>query len=120
VHELSIAQSILDIVDQYVPADRQPEVKTVRVQVGDLSGVVVDSLSFCFSAVTAGTPLEQAALEITAVPLEAECRTCRNRSRIEEFVFLCPACGGSDLLVTSGRELQVTEIELADEPSEHL
>jgi hydrogenase nickel incorporation protein HypA/HybF len=118
VHELSIAQSICEIVGQYVTPEKQHAVKSVRVLVGDLSGVVPESLRFCFGAITAGTPLERAGLTITAVPLEAECRDCRRRFTVEQLQFLCPACGGTDLAVLSGKELQVTEIELHDELAE--
>jgi hydrogenase nickel incorporation protein HypA/HybF len=118
VHELSIAQNILEIVRQYVPQEKERAVKSVRVMVGDLSGVVSESLTFCFGALTTGTPLERATLAITAVPLQAECRDCRRRFTVEQLQFLCPACGGTDLLILSGKELQVTEIELLDEFTE--
>jgi hydrogenase nickel incorporation protein HypA/HybF len=117
LHELSIAQSICEIVEQYVPAASRQHVRSVRVLVGELSGVVPDSLAFCFTAITAGTPLGGASLEITHVPLRAECRSCHETFHVEQPVFLCPSCGGSDLLTLSGRELQVSQIELNDEPS---
>ncbi len=117
MHELSIAQSICDIVGQYVPAGSRQNVTSVRVVVGELSGVVTDSLAFCFTAITAGTPLQGASLKITHVPLRAECRSCHETFHVEQPVFLCPSCGGGDLLTLSGNELQVSEIELSDEPS---
>jgi hydrogenase nickel incorporation protein HypA/HybF len=55
MHELSIAQSIVEIVHQYVPVGNCRSVKTVRVLVGEHAGVVPDSLSFCFEAITAET-----------------------------------------------------------------
>jgi hydrogenase nickel incorporation protein HypA/HybF len=115
MHELSIAHNVLEIVQQYVPMNQQEDVRTVRMMVGELSGVVADSLAFCFQAITAGTPLERAVLEIEHIPLRARCRQCENLSTIEQTRFQCPACGSTDVEITSGRELQVREIELANE-----
>jgi hydrogenase nickel incorporation protein HypA/HybF len=67
VHELGLANSILDIVRQYVPAERAWAVRSVRVRVGDLAGVVPDSLAWCFSAIVSDTPFDKAALTIDHV-----------------------------------------------------
>jgi hydrogenase nickel incorporation protein HypA/HybF len=60
MHELSLANGIFDIVRQYVPAERALLVRAVRVRVGDLAGVVPDSLAWCFSAIVSDTPYEKA------------------------------------------------------------
>jgi hydrogenase nickel incorporation protein HypA/HybF len=115
VHELSLAQSIVEIVQNTARENGGGRVVTVGLRVGDLSGVVVDSLSFCFSAITSGTPLEGARLHIDRVPVRARCRDCAAESNIEDLTFLCPACGNGNLEITSGRELQVSHIEVEEE-----
>jgi hydrogenase nickel incorporation protein HypA/HybF len=67
VHELSLANSIFDVVRQYVPVDRAPLVRAVRVRVGDVAGVVPDSLAWCFSAITSDTPYARASLVVDHV-----------------------------------------------------
>ena len=114
MHELSLAQNVLEIVQQYLPADNAHAVRCVRMKVGELSGVVIDSLDFCFNALASGTPLQGVRLEIEQIPLRARCRKCSNVFRIENTLFRCVACGSTDLEILSGRELQVTEIELDD------
>jgi hydrogenase nickel incorporation protein HypA/HybF len=116
MHELSIAQSIVDIVHQYVPGGNCQSVKTVRVLVGELAGVVPDSLSFCFEAVTADTSLQGASLELEHVPFELRCRPCGLTFKSHEGIVLCPFCEGSDTQVIAGTELRVLDIELLDEP----
>jgi hydrogenase nickel incorporation protein HypA/HybF len=118
VHELSIAQSIVEIVEQTASANGSGRVRSIKLRIGELSGVVVDSLDFCFLAITAGTKLEGAHLEIEHVPLTAECRSCRQTFAVQNNVFLCPFCKSGVCSVVSGRELQVSEIELEDEPQE--
>ena len=114
MHELSIAQNVLDIVHQYVPPEDRHRIATVGMKIGELSGVVVDSLEFCFTAITSATPMKDARLKVTEIPVQARCRTCSATFRVEYSEFRCPSCGGTDIEVTAGRELQVTEIELRD------
>jgi len=114
MHELSIAQNVLDIVHQYVPAEDRHRIATVGMNVGELSGVVVDSLEFCFTAITSDTPMREARLKVVEIPLQARCRSCAAAFRVEHSQFSCPSCGSTDLEITAGRELQVTDIELRD------
>jgi hydrogenase nickel incorporation protein HypA/HybF len=115
MHELAIAQNILEIVRQSVPEEQAPDVKWVRVRVGQLSGVIPDSLDFCFSVIVGETKMRQAGLAIEQVPTVSRCKECGNQFQIEDMVFVCPACKSTDLEIITGRELQVVEIELIDE-----
>ena len=114
MHELSVAQGILDLVRQHVPPDQAGAVRTVSVRVGALSGVVADSLAFCFEAIVAGSPYAGASLSIDRVPTRAACHDCSREFDIEGLVFRCPQCGGPQVRLVSGDDLQVTSIELAD------
>jgi len=114
MHELSLAQSVVEIVQQYVPPGNHGGVKSVKMKIGELSGVVVDSLAFCFEAITSGTPLEGARLDVEHVPLRCRCKTCNRESDIHDNVFRCGVCGGADIEIIAGRELQVLEIEVDD------
>ena len=120
MHELSIAQSIVTIAVEHLPPEPSATVRSVRVKIGELAGVVPDSLEFCFSAVTAGTRLEGAHLEIERVAARARCSSCGTTSAVDGFAFLCEHCGGAGLTLIEGDELQVTELELDEEqPEEH-
>jgi len=118
MHELSIAQSILDIAARHIPDGTTCQVTTVRVRVGQLAGVVTNSLEFCFQAITRGTRLDGARLAIEEIPVTAACSACSARFRIDDSRFACPACGSTAITITTGRELQLTEIELDDEPTD--
>lgn len=112
MHELSIAQGILDIVRQYVPAAHGEKVRAVKVRVGHLAGVVPASLDFCFGAIVAGTPYAPAFLAIEEVPAAIHCHACERTSVIDGPAFACPGCGSPDVALDSGGELQVVEVEL--------
>lgn len=115
MHELSIAQNIVEIIHQYVaPVDRN-RVRSVITVVGEQSGVVADSLTFSYQAITASTILEGSTLLIEHIPFTIHCSACGLESNTEMGCIQCPACGSMDSTVVSGTELRVREIELADE-----
>jgi hydrogenase nickel incorporation protein HypA/HybF len=118
MHELSVAQGILDLVRRHVPGDQAGAVRAVTVRLGRLSGVVADSLDFCFGAIVAGTPFGGASLSIEHVPTRARCLDCAGEFEFEGLVFRCAACAGSHVRLVSGDELQVIAVELEDTPPE--
>jgi hydrogenase nickel incorporation protein HypA/HybF len=120
MHELAIAQDILEIVQQSVPKGQEAAVRKVRIRVGKLSGVVPDSLGFCFGVIANDTLLNQASLAIEQVPTVSRCRDCACGFQIEDLAFICPACKSTNLELVSGKELEVVEIELEDDSGEAL
>ena len=118
MHELGIAQNILEIVRQSIPGDQAGAVRGIRIRVGQLSGVVADSLEFCFGAMVSDTDMRRATLAIEQVPTTAQCRDCGHRFRVEEFDFACSGCGSARIDLVSGKELEVVEIEMAEEQDE--
>lgn len=117
MHEATIAAGILDIVRQHVPAVDGRRVRAVRVRVGDIAGVVPDSLGFCFGAIVAGTDYSSAFLEIDRVPARGACGDCGHVAEIDSLPpFTCPSCGSPFIIVTSGDDLDVVDVELDDTP----
>jgi hydrogenase nickel incorporation protein HypA/HybF len=115
LHELSFAENIVEIIHKSVPAEELEDVRIIRMKIGALSGIVADSLDFCFSAISAQTSLANARLEIENVPFSVQCNSCRKTFINDIGIVVCPECGGIDTNVVAGRELQLIEIELADE-----
>lgn len=115
MHELSIAQSIIDIVHQHVPQAKLENVRIVRILVGEGSGVVADSLAFSLQAITADTSLANARMNIETIPFRISCAACSTISDNDGGLRICPACGSGNTTVISGTELRVKDIELVDE-----
>lgn len=113
MHELSIAQSIVDAVDEQASARNATLVKTVRLRIGEASSIVTDSLTFCFEMVSSEYPLLAGAqLLIDSVPHRARCRHCSAEFAVINFVAQCPTCEGWETDVISGTELQLVEMEI--------
>ena len=115
MHELSLAQNIVDIVQQHVPTGQATSITTIKLRVGEMSGVVADSLDFCFTAITSSTPLGSAKLQIEHIPFTLRCSVCANSFTSEFGTVLCPTCGNENTEVVGGTEMQIVEIELRDD-----
>jgi hydrogenase nickel incorporation protein HypA/HybF len=116
MHEMGIALEIIDIATASIPEDlKGSKVEQIHLAVGKLSAIVPDSLRFCFSIATKDTALEGAELVIDTKPVVAVCNACKARWTIERPIFTCQACESGDLTLESGRELDITSIEIAEE-----
>jgi hydrogenase nickel incorporation protein HypA/HybF len=114
MHELSIAQNIMEIVLKHVPDEVR--IRSIKVAVGRLSGVIPESLEFCFGSVIDDTPLDGAQLEIERIPVKARCSTCNEMfTKDDDTVYICPACGSTDLEFITGTELKVVEVAIAED-----
>lgn len=109
VHELAIAESVLDTITARL-GERQ--VREVRLEVGRLSGISVDSLRFCFELAAAGTIVDGADLDIVEPAGRARCAACAEEFVLDERILLC-ACGSSDVRVLAGEELRIVSVQVS-------
>jgi hydrogenase nickel incorporation protein HypA/HybF len=116
MHELSIVSSVVDSVTESAAAY---PVLEVRLRVGALASVVVDSLEFCWGIATEGTEIEGAKLVVKTVPVVVWCEPCGKASELDGVQsFRCPLCGELTMDVRQGRELEIESIEI-DEAGEN-
>jgi hydrogenase nickel incorporation protein HypA/HybF len=112
MHELAITQSVVDMVVKRT-AGRQ--VSLVRLEVGQLSGVVPDAMEFCYELLISGTSLEGSTLVVDQIPGAGHCRSCGQDFALDDLILLCP-CGSAEVDVIAGRELRVLSVDLVAEP----
>lgn len=110
MHELSIAQSILEIAEKAAPKDKRAVVTGVGIQVGELSGVEVDALQFALSIIKKDTILDRADLNIEVIKGEAQCSGCKTVFPFPSFGTCCPQCSAYSMTILKGRELKVLNI----------
>jgi len=113
MHELSIVSSVVDTVTESLGAYPGARVIEVRLRVGVLASVVVDSLEFCWGIATEATPLAGSKLVVTMVPILAHCTHCAADVALEGVrSFRCPRCGQPCNDVRQGRELDIESFEI--------
>lgn len=108
MHELGISRNIAAIVSEAAAGRR---VRRITCEIGRLSGVIPDAISFCFDAVIKGTELEGASLEIREVEGRARCEACGSVFPVDTLSAGC-ACGSRRLVHIAGQELNVKSMEL--------
>lgn len=120
MHELSIADAILETVRGEASRRAGARIVAVGVRVGELSGVNPDALRFSFEALVAGTELDPLSLEIEPCPRRERCEECGETFEPAEFTLICPNCGGHDTRCISGHELEVAYLEIAESEPTHV
>jgi len=112
MHELSIAEGIVSVVRDSVQLGKSERVRTVEIVAGELTGIVRETLDFCFEFAAKDTILEGAALVVAIQPISGRCRACGEQFAVERYEFVCPKCAATDIEMISGRELYVKQVEV--------
>ncbi|MEP7010097.1 MAG: hydrogenase maturation nickel metallochaperone HypA [Acidobacteriota bacterium] len=113
MHELSIAHSLVELALPVVERAGSPRVREVRIAVGVLGGVSVDSLLFCYDIAVRDTLLEGSRLVVREVPLIVHCATCARDVELPgPTQFRCTVCGTPSGDIRKGRELHIEAIEV--------
>jgi hydrogenase nickel incorporation protein HypA/HybF len=110
MHEMSLAQGVMQIVEDYARAEQCQRVTAVILEIGQLAGVEAEALRFCFEAVTRDTVAQGAELRIVALPGQGWCLACSETVAIGELYDACPRCGGFQVQPCGGTEMRVKEL----------
>jgi hydrogenase nickel incorporation protein HypA/HybF len=112
MHEMSLAEGVLQIIEDHARLHAFRRVKAVWLEIGRLASVEVDAIRFCFDAVTRDSIAAGARLEIVDTPGAAWCMKCSQPVPVSTRHDACPRCGSFQLQVTGGTELRVKELEV--------
>jgi len=120
VHEISIAQSIVDIAEAKARERNSRSIQLIKLRLGEFTTIVPEALEFAFEIARQGTLAEYALLEIEVVPLAVRCVVCEAVTQPAAGVrLICERCG-FPLEIVSGEELQIEYIEIETEEEESL
>lgn len=112
MHELALARSLTELVDDYAAKHGVLRVKQINIRLGELSAMT-RALHFCFGSASQGTSCEGAILNIQEIPLTVQCGTCDAIKKPNgKYNFRCPDCGMPAPKIITGKEMQLNSIEL--------
>lgn len=112
MHEMSLAEGVVQLVEDAARADGCGKVRAVWLELGQLACVEQEALRFCFDAVARGTIAQGARLEITEIPGRGRCESCDGDVPVNTLYDPCPICGGYRIQVIGGDEMRVKELEV--------
>lgn len=111
MHELSISESITDLVVEYARREHVGHVSRVVIEVGVAASVDPEALAFCFPITAEGTVAAGAELVINRIALKVRCESCQTEHAPPTQISPCPACGSFARTILEGREMRVVTFE---------
>jgi hydrogenase nickel incorporation protein HypA/HybF len=112
MHELSLAEAMLDIIKEQAKQEGFSRVTKVVLEIGALSHVEADAMTFCFDAVVEDSVAKHAILEIQRTPAKAQCPECQHIDTIQNLYDACHQCGSFGLKVLEGDQLRILKLEV--------
>lgn len=112
MHEMALAQSVVQIIEDAAVREAFRRVRTVWLEVGRLSCVEPEAMRSAFEVASRATPAEGAVLEIVELEGRGRCPGCGAEVALEAREDACPECGSYGLSVSAGTQLRVRELEI--------
>ena len=112
MHEMALAESIVELVRDQASRDAFARVRTIRLSIGVLSHVEPRALEFGFDVVAKGTVAQGARLAIERPAGTGWCTDCSETIDVAARGDECPRCGGHKWMLTGGDEMRVVELEV--------
>jgi hydrogenase nickel incorporation protein HypA/HybF len=112
MHEMSLAESVLRIIEDEALAQRFRRVRSVTLEIGRLAAVEPEAMRFAFSAVMRDTVADGARLELLVIPGQGCCADCGAVMQMDDPLALCAQCGSGRVHVTGGDRMRVLELEV--------
>jgi hydrogenase nickel incorporation protein HypA/HybF len=112
MHELAITEDMLSLVLSEARKHDAQKVNRVQLRIGEMTGIVGDSVRFYFEQISKDTIAEGAILSFDFVPAAARCRDCGHQFDIADFVWSCPKCHSLNIDIVAGNELYLESLEV--------
>lgn len=114
MHELGIANSILEAVRTEVARVPGRYATKVSVRIGEMTAVDPDALHFSFDVLTRNTDLAGLQLEIEFCPRRHRCDECGKEFTVRDYDIQCPQCGSLRTKFVSGDEFALGYLEVEE------
>ena len=110
MHELSIAQSIIELAENVAMNKHADSIQSIDIEIGTLSGVVLDSLEFAMVVTVKNTKLENAKINYIKREGKAKCYDCNFQFKTDSLLALCPKCNRANFKIIDGKQLRIKSL----------
>ena len=115
MHEMSIVQSMMEIILQQAEIHNARKIVKINLEFGFLTAVVPESIEFAFEILAKDGIAEGAELNVKIIPIKVRCMECLKEKVIEKYDPLCPFCSSASLQIVEGRdEMRIASLEVDD------
>jgi hydrogenase nickel incorporation protein HypA/HybF len=114
MHEMGIANSVLDAVRTEMTRYPGSYPCKVGVRIGEMAAIDQDALRFCFEAMVLETDLASLELGIEVCPRRHRCQVCAREFVVRDYDSRCPQCASLETACISGDELELAYLEVEE------
>jgi hydrogenase nickel incorporation protein HypA/HybF len=114
MHEMGIANSVLDAVRTEMGCRPSTYPCKVGVRIGEMAAIDQDALRFCFEAMILDTDLASLELDIEVCPRRHRCQVCSREFVVHDYDSRCPKCASLETVCVSGDELELAYLEVEE------
>lgn len=112
MHELGIVFSILDKLEKLAEEENLTHIKSVTLEVGEVSTVIPEYVTPCFDWAVKKRPVFlDTTLKIEPIHAITHCYSCAKEYDTVPNGITCPYCGSRDTVLVTGNEINIKEIE---------
>ena len=112
MHELSLAMNVVEIAEKEVRKANAKTVNEIEIEIGDLSGVVLEAMEFAMTEAVKNTVLNKSKITFHKVSARAKCLKCLTEFEVEDYYNSCPQCSSFENEIIQGRELRVLSLNI--------
>ena len=112
MHEMSLCEGIVEILESEAKKQSYSRVKKVWLEIGKLAAVEIDAMYFCYDMVVKDTVADNSELVIREIQAEAKCRQCKQEMMVDSRFDACVSCGSYDLEIIQGEQMKIKELEV--------
>ena len=110
MHELTIAQSIVELAEEVALKEQADSIKSIDIEIGALSGIVTDALEFAIELTVKKTKLEFSRINYIMIDGLADCKNCNHRFKTNNLLALCPKCNQANFRIIDGKQLRIKSL----------
>lgn len=112
MHEMSLVEGVRQLIEEAGVREGFTRVRSVRVEIGQLSGVAREAFEFCFELAMQDGIAAGARLDVVATPGRGCCPACGREGALAVIYDPCEHCGAVPVEVRGGTAMRVIDLEV--------
>jgi hydrogenase nickel incorporation protein HypA/HybF len=114
MHELTVAINIVENIEEEAKKNKLSSINELTIEIGKLSGVVLEALEFAMQEAVKSSVLENARIVYQQKNALAKCNACGNEFEVDDFFSVCTKCNNPYSDIITGKELRIISIKASD------